>query len=466
MSAAAPAHLVPAGVPMQRDLATALRRTPGRLKAYLFGAIALAGIMFLVGEGSLAGSRSAVKTIGRNTAPSIIAAQEISAAFSELDRDQANFLAGTLRHQTTALKVFEDSRVKVTTKLVDAANNITFGEAERVPINTMFDGLGRYLELGAEARYRHDTGDRIGAATTYTVATDLMHQRILPAAAALDRANQAYLDDEYRSYRSMTGVSEIMVAIAGIVLLLSLISAQIFLLRRTRRILNPALIGATLVGAAFTYYLLTTMIAAREDIRIAKADAFDSIHALWQARSTSNDASGDESRALLDPSRAPMYEQAFRTKSESLLSQPELPETVLTTVATRDVRVGYSGFFADALNNLTFDGERQAAARMVREYGTYHAIDAKIRGLEKAGKHDAAVELAIGTGADQASAAYERFDRALLDVIAIDRREFDAAVGRAEDDLRRAETVVPAAAIAVALLAFLGLRKRIREYAG
>ena len=64
------------------------------------------------------------------------------------------------------------------------------------------------------------------------------------------------------------------------------------------------------------------MITAREDIRIAKADAFESIHALWQARSTANDASGDESRALLDPSRAPMYEQAFRTKSEALLNQP------------------------------------------------------------------------------------------------------------------------------------------------
>jgi hypothetical protein len=442
----------------------ALRRTPTRLKAYLYGTWVLSGLLFLIGEATLAGARSAVKTIGRDTAPSIIAAQEISSALADLDASEASYLIGTRRHQATAQKTFEETRVKVTSRLVEAASNITFGEAERVPINVMFDGLGRYLELAAEARYRHDTGDQTGATGSYSVATDLMHQRILPAADSLDHANRQHLDLEYRRQRTTSSGSEVLAGIVGVALLVALLSAQVFLLRRMRRILNPPLLAATGIGAVFLLYLITSMSAAASELRRAKVDAFASIHTLFQARSIAYDAKGDESRTLLDPSRASYYEQTFQSKVQRLTSLPEPTDAMLSSVAPGN-KASFSGLFADALNNITFGGERQAATQMLREFAQFHAIDARIRAFERGSKHAAAVELCLGGGTDQANAAYIRFDRALMDMIQINRKEFDDTVTRAEDGLKRAAFFVPAAALAIALLAFIGLRARIREYA-
>lgn len=470
MSAASAARRTAASVPSAQlaegTLRIALRRTPTRLKAYLYVTWVLSGLLFLIGEATLAGARSAVKTIGRDAAPSIISAQEISSAFADLDASEASYLIGTRRHQASAQKTFEETRVKVTSRLVEAASNITFGEAERVPINVLLDGLGRYLELAAEARYRHDTGDQTGATGAYSLATDLMHQRILPAAEALDHANRQYLDVEYRRQRTTSSGSEVLAGIVGLALLVALLSAQVFLLRRMRRILNPALLAATGICAVFLLYLITTMAAAASDLRRAKVEAFESIHTLFQARSIASDASGDESRTLLDASRASYYEQAFQSKVQRLTAQPEPTDPMIAAIASSSGKVSFSGLFADALNNITFSGERQAATRMLREFAQFHAIDARIRAFERGGKHAPAVELCLGGGTDQSPAAYGRFDRALMDVIQINRKEFDDTITRAEDALGRAAFFVPAAALAIALLAFVGLRARIREYAG
>jgi hypothetical protein len=451
--------------PAGSRLRAALRRTPTLLKAHLYAIWALSGLLFLISEASLAGALRAVKTIGRDAAPSIIAAQEISSALAELDAHGSNYLLGSRRHQATAQKTFEESRVRVTARLIEAATNISHGETERAPISVMLDGLGRYLELAAEARYRHNAGDRAGAVASYSFATDMMHQRILPAAESLDSANRQYLDRAYRKQRAASSGSEVAVGIAGLALLGALLAAQVFLMRRMRRILNPPLLAATGIGAALLLYLFTTMSASMGDLRRAKEDAFDSVHALLQSRSIANDARGDESRYLLDPYRRQYYEQAFRTKVQRLTSVPEPTEAILSATAENDGKVSFSGLFADEINDISFGGERQAAVRMLRAFGQYHALDQRIRGYERGGRHDAATELCIGNGADPSDTVYSQFDRSLMEVIQINRKEFDDAITRAEDALGWAASLIPAASIAVALLAFLGLRARLREYA-
>src|SRR5439155_1072162 len=161
-----------AGAPAAKPRAIS---TPSRLRLYRAIAIGLAAVAFFVGEGSLSRARGALKTIGTDTAPSIIAAQDIASALADLDANAANYL--------------------------------------------------------------------IGAA-----------------------------------------------------LILTLLMAQAFLARRTRRILNVGLALATLLAAGFTIYVASAIGQAREHLRIAVDDAFDSIHVLYVARSLAYDADGDESR--------------------------------------------------------------------------------------------------------------------------------------------------------------------------
>src|SRR5262245_35918194 len=105
--------------------------TPLRLRAFLYAIWVLSGLLFLTGEGMLSSARTAMKTVGQDTAPSIIAAQEISSALADLDANAGNYLIGNKVQRAAAARAFELRRSRITKSLVDAAVNITYGEAER-----------------------------------------------------------------------------------------------------------------------------------------------------------------------------------------------------------------------------------------------------------------------------------------------------------------------------------------------
>jgi hypothetical protein len=452
MTTAAPASL-PAGV-----LETVAWPTPRRLRAYQIAAWVFAGLIFLMGEGTLNRARHAMKTIGKDAAPSIVAAQEIGSALADLDANAANYLIGTASHRADAMRTYENRRVQATARLVDAAQNITYGDAERVPIHTMIEELGRYFELFAEARYRHDIGDDKGALDAYRNATALMHTKILAASNALDRANKTYMDDTYAEQRRASEGAEGLALGLGGALLTSLIAAQFFILKRMRRVVNPPLALATVLAFGFMVYLVNAFGDARDDLKVAKEDAFESVHALWRARAIAYDANGDESRYLLDHANAAQHEATFDARVRDLTNAPTMSAWRATAAGS------FKGLFADELNNITFAGERSAAEKMVASFAEYYDIDRRIRSLERAGNHAAAVELCIGSLSTESNAAFERFDDALMRTLKINRDALDAVLDKGDGALSRAEWIDPVVAVGIALLTWLGLRARIREY--
>jgi hypothetical protein len=451
-----------AGIPLSLRERLRIAPTPSRLRAFMYATWALAAVLTVAGGTMLYGAWYAIKTVGRDTAPSIIAAQEISSALADLDANAGNYLLGTKQHQIDAVATFEKQRLVVTSSLVKAAQNITYGDSESVPINVMFDTLGRYLELFAEMKYQKDQGDEGRALATYTSATDLMHQRILPAASELDKANYGWLQYEYDRQQLRSEGAEVLAGILVAALVGLLAWAQYFLFRKTRRIVNPPLLVATLVTGLFGAYLVGTIATARDDLKVAKVDAFESIHAMWQARSVAYDANGDETRYLLGGGRAASFEQAYKDKVAKLTTKPQPTGSTFTF---KDVPKDYKGFFGDEMRNITFDGERDAAVKMINAFAAYDKIDGRIRAFERASKHAEAVELCIGARDDQSNAAFDRFDKALQEVVRINRKEFDATVDAGQHVLVVTGTMLPIVSLVVAFLALFGIRVRLREYA-
>jgi hypothetical protein len=451
----------PAITPFQVAPEAAKKRwsTPRRLRVFLALALIFASLLFVVGELTLNHARTALRTIGHDTAPNIIAAQEIGAQLANLDAEAANYLLASADDRDAAAQLFELRRAAATRRIVDAANNVSFGDSERIPILLILENMGRYLQLVAQCRWRYDHGDRAGALDVYRVATDLMHAHLLPAADALDHANRSMMDSIYDERTRATGGAEVLATTTGGALVFFLLWAQLFLLRRTRRVFNPALVAATILAFAFTVFLVGRFGEARRDLRNAKDEAFESIHILWRARAAAYDANGDASRFLLDPQRAGQFESAFRTKVAVLTSRPT------GIIKLDDVTSGRAtGYFADEVHNVTFAGEQEAADAMMLAFASYHAVDTKMRSLEKAGKHGDAIELATGSRPDESSAAFDRFDEAVLRTIRINQDEFDAVIASGDRGLKRAEIVDPTLAILIALLAWLGIRPRLREY--
>jgi hypothetical protein len=426
-----------------------------------------AALVFGVGLQALNADRAALRSIAHDTAQRIVAADELSANLADLDTELANSLLGNAADRDVASELFELRRSAANRSLVDSAADVSTTGTARIQIVVMSEELGRYLELAARAQWlydprdNYDHGDKEGALGLLRLATNLMHARILPAAAALDGDTWARMELEYtRSQRD--GTRHTLEALAaGAVLVVVLFQAQLFVRRRMRRRVAPPLLAATILAAAFTWYLLARFGGARENLRAVRDDALYSIHALWRARALAYDAAGDESRWLLDPARAGDYDSAFRGKVTQLLSRPGSWRVGSSVLQSGQV----TGLLVDEAQNVTFQGEEDAANAAIAAASGYVAADYHVRTLEKLGKHAEAVEAAIGTGADDARANFDRLDDALQRTIAINQEAFDGIAAAGDRSLRRAEWLDPAFALAIALLGWLGVRPRLREYA-
>jgi len=220
----------------------------------------------------------------------------------------------------------------------------------------------------------------------------------------------------------------------------------------------------------YSLLLATRFITARDSLRIAKEDAFDSMHLLVRARTIAFDANGDESRFLLDNTAGKGFEVAFRDKVKTLTTTPTAlaPSRTDLDARKRMAKNGNRsrdiGLFWDELDNTTFDGELTSASLMVQAFRDYMLIDARIRKLWAAGSTADAIELCIGDRSDESNAAFDRFDAALQTTLDINRRAFDGEMSATNRSLRNAEAASIVLSIAIALLTWLGLRPRLREY--
>lgn len=463
----------PPSIPVISTASTAGRRqwnTPRTLKAYRLVVWILAALLLSQGESTLTLSRNAFKTIGKDTVPSIIAAEEIGYALADLDANVANSLLGSAQHRAAASAVIEKQRLKVTDSLVDAAQNITYGDDEKRPIRAMMRDLGLYLEHAAEARLRFEQFDKGGARTSYWQATDLLHKNLLVEAQNLDAANKVQLEVAYRLGTEETEGAEFLACVIGLLLTGTLVALQRTLFRKTRRIFNIPLVAATALAILLPLYLAGRFTNARHSLHTAKEDAFDSIHSLVRARALAYDANGDESRYLLDPTDGRSLALSFRDKiailSTSATAKPPTPSDLSTRKqATRSgIKPRDTGLLWDELDNITFPGELTAATRMVSSFRDYVTIDARIRKLASAGKMDDAIELCIGDKPDESNAAFDRFDTALLATVDVNRAAFYHEMEDTNRSLGTAETVSIFLTLLISGLTWLGLRPRLLEY--
>ena len=410
--------------------------TPALLRLGVYGVIG-ASLLFMIAV--ITGARNhrqAMQSIGRDAAPSIIAAQHIRSALADMDASAAQeLLPGG---NPAAAARFEARRQEAVSAIVGAAENITYGDAERVPIQNLVFGLGTYTAKVQTALDLSRPNDR-RSLDAYRSAAEIMDRQLVPAADRLDRANRTVLDDTYARQRAISSASMLFLLLAALVLCGVLIALQMFLARRMRRVVNPLLVLATIIAAFFTIYTVRSFQAGNDDLKIAKEDAFDSIHALWQARALAYSAHADESRFLLEPYRSDAYDDnAFREKADRIAHFP----------AAGDSADPASGYLADELKNVTFSGEREAATETIARFRDYLALHAQLK----------------TNGQAPSKQAFDKFDAALERTLAINQQAFEQAVSRGFSDVSGFEILAPIAAFLIAAFSFLGLLPRIREY--
>jgi hypothetical protein len=456
--------------------------TPLIMRASLV-ALAAAQILFwIVGALVITDARQGVRTIGHDTAPSVVAAQAIRAHLANLDASAANAALTRGPARVQAWKDYAAEQAILSDYLVSAAQNITYGDAERTPILTIGTGAQRYADLIGQARALMDAPDsKPGGAPDAALslirrASGLLNSELLPAADALNDANETVLDDTWARRRAAFTEENLGLVAAALPACAVLVALQFWLAARTNRILNPGLLAATLVMAAATIWAVTDAGSSASALTSAKQDAFDSIRAIWKARAIAYSANADESYFLLDPTEKARYGLSFKDKIAELADSDVLGEASRRSYLDRRVspfqRRGcvndhqqvFGGLLGAELLNVTFEGECEAAADAYYTLADYLHVDSQIRDLDAAGRRDAAVALNVGVAPGQSNHAFGVFDEALGKIIDINQSAFAASIALAERRLAPLPWLIGIGGALAWLFALLGLRPRMNEY--
>ncbi len=422
--------------------------------------------------------RNAIKTVGKDTTPSVITAQRLKDGMAGMDAFAASeFLVPSSNTQNsflepvqkdkdgTVIQSYNERYRSVTERLIAAANNITYDD-EREPIQTMQLGIGDYVAKIQQARDAHARRDQAGTLAAYLAAAEVMDKTLLPAADRLDQANVKVLNRTYEEQRFSAARSLFLIAIVTLGLAGFLVMFQLFLSRRTRRTLNPFLLSATALALLFLAHTIGSLLSASQHLKVAKEDAFDSMHSLRQARALAYSANADESRYLLNVRNAATHEQAFFNKMNQIATPPS-GQTLeqITLLAQQDTKLtGLTGFLGEELSNITFPGEREAVIETLSTLSNYLRIDQQIRQLQQNGKYREAIALCTGDNPGESNWAFEEFKKANQKTYDLNDKAFNDAITQGDRDLAGFEIKSAIAVIAIALLVLWGVMPRLKEY--
>jgi hypothetical protein len=449
--------------------------TPIRLRVLSFATVAVAIAFVTLATVGFRDAENDLRQIGHETGPQVEATSDLYFALADMDAQIANVLLvgdaknlGTSRAQ--ALEIYDKRRQEADADVQQAA-------AAGADIRPVLDALGRYEALAAQTVELSASDPRPGrpdpaALARYRQATDLMRDTLLPAATRLIDGNAAALEDVYGQGRAAVVTDRTWAVVLGLLLLGLLAGTQLFVNRRFRRQIVPALLAATVLAAVAVGGSIAVLTAEAEHLRGAKKDAFDSVLALSRARAISYDANADESRFLVDPQRATQYEAAFTAKSRQLMDLGDaglssydaaLAEALATYRANqRDLR--FHGFYGIEFRNVTFTGERAAAERTVAAYQVYQRDDRRIRQLVAQGDLDGAIAFCTSYAQGDSNWAFGQYDEALTAVIGINRDAFAHSIAEGEQGLRGRTVAAWLLALAIAGLVLIAVRPRLAEY--
>jgi len=423
-----------------------LQRLKGGL-ALLLIADALFLVALLMGQTT---HRSLLQTIGRNSAPSIIAAQHIKVAIADMDAEAANEMLAKPGEGMAAAKAFQARREEAGGALIEAAKNITY-DGEWPPIKSLQTVLGDYEARIQRARDLRE-GDDPQFIKAYRDASGLVEVSLFRAADELDRVNLKALDDAFESDRSTATHTRELISASGLILLGLLVYLQWDLTKRVRRLINPALLAASILTLALIVFANNHLSGADKDLYVARHDAFISLHALWQARAVAYSANADESKFLLGDDNS-NDETSFFEKSKRIMGS-----------AVDSSGIPEGGFLGEEERNITFAGEKEAADATVATWRNYLKIDAKLRQLKRDNRRDAAIALCIGKNPGESDWAFSSFDDALNRTIDINQNAFDSAVASGFQHLDQFDLTVVVGVSLISICCSLGLFIRIREY--
>lgn len=403
-----------------------------------------AGVVFYVA------TRNATTRLKQNTGPVLVATQSLVASLAEADAAATTaFLSGKPEDRDQRNE-YLDSLARADRQLEQIAALVGNDPAAHRVIQDLGVSVSRYAALIEAARAENLNGVP-GAPAALVDAVNLLSGTVAGDAASLTTITEHDFNTE-RHNRS--GGAAVAFAIAALALAF-LVWVQVDIARRSRRILNPALVLASLLLAGVLVWLVTADVRAGDDIALAKKSGYDSIALTARIQSEGFASKSEETLALItgDAGHKSAADRAATVVGPATVTDDQL---AAVRQGRLTAKTAPPGLLFQAATTSDSTRKRAAVAELMVRWQRYRQAVAALR---QAGG-DASRQLAVG----QVSSTFNGFNVSVESVLGDSRTEFAAALDRGGHRSSGLDLVVVIGLAVAVALALAGHQARINEY--
>lgn len=409
------------------------RTTPGRILT--IGVIlATLGILSAFATSTTINDRQhQLTTVLNHTEPLSFAAGQLYTTLSVADAAAATaFIAGS--EPRAVRQRYEQAITEAAVAVTRASSGLTDEPLVEL-LGRINAQLAVYTGLIETARTNNRMGNPVGS-SYLSEASALMQQSILPEAQRLYEQTSARVDAE-------TTASTRIPAPVIVVLITTLAFgafAHRWLAHRTRRRINVGLIAGGLAILVMIIWVGTALTISTAGSRSAKNTAAESLKTVTNLAITAQQARADETLSLIRRGDEDVRKRSYYQRVDTMHQQ-------LTEYLARK----------DAIDKSDLADADQLLMK-------WRAADERINAYIAVGNYQAATQVALGTGEDDSTPAFDKLDEALSNGIRESRNQLRNDILSARRVLSGATVGGVVLSVGAALAVALGMWPRLSEY--
>ncbi|MFN8227387.1 MAG: protein kinase G-activating protein GlnX [Mycobacterium sp.] len=421
----------PAGVTQPRW--AFLWTTPGRILT--IGVILAAlGVISAVATSTTVNERQqALTTVLDHTEPLSFAAGQLYTKLSVADAAAATaFIAGA--EPRPVRQRYEQSITDAALALTRASGGLTDQPMQEL-LGRINANLAVYTGLIETARTNNRAGNPVGS-SYLAEASALMQETILPDAQLLYQQTSARVESETTASTRMP--APVILVLASTVVFG--LFAHRWLARRTRRRVNVGLVAGGLAIMVMVVWVGTVLAVSTGTSRKAQDTSADSLKTITNLAITAQQARADETLSLIRRGDETVRKQSYYQRIDTMQQQ--------------------LSSFLDSNRSA----ERAALGDAETLLSKWRAADERINAYISVGNYQAATQVALGTGEDDSTPAFDKLEQALNEGIRVSREQLRSDIVNARRVLSGATVGGVVLSLSAALAVALGLWPRMSEY--
>jgi len=407
--------------------------TPGRILA-LGVILATLGVLSAFATSTTIDNRQqALTTVLDHTEPLSFAAGQLYTTLSVADAAAATaFIAGA--EPRPVRQRYEQAITDAAVALTRASSGIT-DEPLRELLGRINANLTVYTGLIETARTNNRAGNPVGS-SYLSEASSLMQETILPDAQRLYQETSSRVDSETTA---STRVPAPVILIVTATIVFGAFAHR-WLARRTRRRVNIGLVAGGLAIMIMVIWVGTALAISTATSRNAKDNAAESLKTITNLAITAQQARADETLSLIRRGDEDVRKQSYYQRIDTMQQQ-------LAQYLERN----------DSIDKTDLQNADQLLAR-------WRAADERINAYISVGNYQAATQVALGTGEDDSTPAFDKLEAALNDGIQESRDQLRRDILSARRVLSGATVGGVVLSLGAAAAVALGLWPRMGEY--